>query len=127
MSAPAGMTLRDWFAGQALAGLLAGDASFTVDAGTSAPLSAWTDYAEASYLHADAMLAERAKNEQEPAKPDEKDELLRAACAIAERGGEGTHWGRFAESIRKVGLNGITARTYRILPSDLEKPERITP
>ena len=50
-------------------------------------------------------------------------ELLRSACAIAERQGEGTAWDRFAESIRKLGLNGITARTYRVLPSDSEDDE----
>ncbi len=43
-----GMTLRDWFAGQALAGMLSGRASTeSVSAG--------------AYAIADAMLAERAK------------------------------------------------------------------
>jgi hypothetical protein len=45
-------------------------------------------------------------------------ELLRSACAIAERKGAETAWVRFANSIRDLGLNGVTARTYRILPSD---------
>ena len=44
-----GMMLRDWFAGQALVGLLAFD---TDDAQTSA---------REAYEHADAMLAERVK------------------------------------------------------------------
>jgi len=61
-----------------------------------------------------AVLAEERRGGQEAR------ELLRSACAIAERKGEGTHWGRFIESIRKLGLNGITARTYRVLPSDKE-------
>ena len=56
--------------------------------------------------------------------PTERDEqmaeLLRSACAIADRQGEGTHWRRFGDSIRALGLNGITARTYRVLPSDHE-------
>jgi hypothetical protein len=46
------MTLRDWFAGQALAGLL-GHASG--EAPSSAP--------EAAYQLADAMMAERAKGD----------------------------------------------------------------
>lgn len=53
MADPHSMTLRDWFAGQALTGLLAGRSQgveFTCgDAATSA------------YLVADAMLAERLK------------------------------------------------------------------
>lgn len=47
-----GMSLRDWFAGQALAGLLARG----VDAGIP-----WGVLAEGAYRIADAMLAERAK------------------------------------------------------------------
>src|SRR4051812_28943588 len=50
----------------------------------------------------------------------ELEELLRSACCIAERQGEGTAWGRFIESIHKVGIGGVTARTYRILPTDEE-------
>ena len=56
--------------------------------------------------------------------PDQREEelenLLRSACAIADRKGTDTAWERFGNSIRKVGLNGITARTYRVLPSDTE-------
>jgi hypothetical protein len=48
----------------------------------------------------------------------ELENLLRAACAIADRKGSDTAWERFGNSIRQVGLNGITARTYRVLPSD---------
>lgn len=46
-------------------------------------------------------------------------ELLRSACAIAERRGDGTNWDRFIASVHKLGLNGVTARTYRLLPSDV--------
>lgn len=46
-----GMSLRDWFAGQALAGMLA-------DSNLDHPSEV---YAERVYLLADAMLAERAK------------------------------------------------------------------
>jgi hypothetical protein len=48
----------------------------------------------------------------------ELEDLLRSACAIADRKGADTAWDRFAASIHALGLNGITARTYRILPSD---------
>jgi hypothetical protein len=51
---------------------------------------------------------------------EEMQELLRSAHAIADRKGENTHWKRFSESITKVGIGPVTARTYRILPSDKE-------
>lgn len=51
-----GMTLRDWFAGQALVGM----ASIALDDGDM--LMGWADMAKASYSAADAMLAEREKS-----------------------------------------------------------------
>lgn len=48
----------------------------------------------------------------------ELEELLRSACAIAERSGDETNWERFISSINKMGLNGTTARTYRLLEGD---------
>lgn len=51
------------------------------------------------------------------------EELLRSACAIAERQGAGTAWDRFAASVHAVGLNAVTARTYRVLPSDEPAPQ----
>ena len=47
-----GLTLRDWFAGQALAGLLA-----TNRAGAA------RDFAETAFRQADAMLAERERRQ----------------------------------------------------------------
>lgn len=44
----------------------------------------------------------------------ELEELLRSACAIAERQGASTSWPRFLASAAKLGINGITARTYRL-------------
>lgn len=69
------------------------------------------------------MLAEIVRKAELLAPPKTEreamlEELLRSACAIAERQGAGTAWARFAASIHAVGLNGITARTYRVLPSD---------
>lgn len=51
------MTLRDWFAGQALSGL----ASATDNTGTWQTIGAEINAAVAAYQFADAMLAERAK------------------------------------------------------------------
>ena len=51
-----GMTLRDWFAGQALIGLLANPGMIDQHATSSID---WVSYH--SYLQADAMLAEREK------------------------------------------------------------------
>lgn len=64
------------------------------------------------FLELSQFATEPTKREMELA------ELLRSACCIAERKGEGTNWKRFIKSINAVGLNGITARTYRILESD---------
>ena len=47
-------------------------------------------------------------------------DLLRSAHAIAERKGERTAWDRFAASCLKLGVGAVTARTYKILPSDEE-------
>lgn len=54
-----GMSLRDWFAGQALAGIIGNSAS-GLAVGTSHP-DGNTTVAVVAYVLADAMLAERAK------------------------------------------------------------------
>jgi hypothetical protein len=46
------MTLRDYFAGQALAGLASRGTSLEVG---------WVEYAEMAYLAADAMIDERVR------------------------------------------------------------------
>lgn len=46
--------------------------------------------------------------------------LLESAHLIARRKGADTAWDRFAESIKKAGVGYVTARTYKILPSDTE-------
>lgn len=48
------------------------------------------------------------------------EELLMSAAAIAGRRGVDVAWDRFAASIRNEGIGAITARTYRVLPSDRE-------
>lgn len=65
---------------------------------------------------AEATIAAHPKTVREM----ELEELLRSACAIADRHGVGTAWERFSASVHTLGLNGITARTYRVLPSDLK-------
>ena len=50
-------------------------------------------------------------------------DLLRSAHCIAERKGIDTAWDRLAASIKNVGIGSITARTYKILPSDNEEEE----
>lgn len=49
---------------------------------------------------------------------EEMENLLRSACAIAERKGKDTAWKRFIHSISMVNLNSVTPRTYKTLPSD---------
>lgn len=63
------------------------------------------------------VLAE-AKADASADRESEAKDLLRSACCIAERKGEGTAWERFIASVHKLGLSGVTARTYRVLPSD---------
>ena len=46
--------------------------------------------------------------------------LLESAHLIARRQGADTAWDRFAESIKKAGVGYVTARTYKVLPSDNE-------
>lgn len=55
---------------------------------------------------------------------DERIELLAAAFAIADRQGRETNWTRFRDSLLKClaahGRNGVTPRTYRLLPTDTD-------
>ena len=48
-----GMSLRDWFAGQAMMGAFA--------SGTPIPFADREEWARTFYAHADAMLAERSR------------------------------------------------------------------
>lgn len=67
----------------------------------------------------DAQWIEYLKIEREKTK--QLSELLSSAYAIALRKGNGTAWNRFAKSIENLGISPITARTYRILKSDIER------
>jgi hypothetical protein len=56
--APPGMSLRDWFAGQALAGILAGGFADTIPHDDA---NGGQDAAFFAYQYADAMLMERSE------------------------------------------------------------------
>jgi len=47
-------------------------------------------------------------------------DLLASARAIAERQGADTMWRRFADRLAEAGIGAVTARLFKILPSDLE-------
>lgn len=49
---------------------------------------------------------------------EELEELLISARCIAKRQGEQTHWERFDNAIAKAGIGNITAKVFKILPSD---------
>ena len=83
----------------------------------------WADspnssHSTAAMLHQAATDAEQAEYQRRLTASME--ELLRSAHCIAARRGEGTHWDRFAASIQALGIGPVTARTYRVLPSDTE-------
>lgn len=46
------------------------------------------------------------------------EDLLSSAYNIANRNGENTHWERFAGQLHINGISPITAKTFKILPSD---------
>jgi hypothetical protein len=70
------------------------------------------------------MLRMLAAANVAPAEPSAREkrleELLTSAAAIAGRRGADTAWERFVASCRAEGVGQITARTYRVLPSDRE-------
>lgn len=59
-----GMTLRDWFAGQALAGFASDNTALSIKEGETveeAHRRCWQMFANSAYVAADAMIAERTK------------------------------------------------------------------
>jgi len=48
------------------------------------------------------------------------EDLLSSAYNIANRNGEHTHWERFAGQLHVNGISPVTAKTFKILPSDTE-------
>jgi hypothetical protein len=59
-----------------------------------------------------------------PDRVKELEELVRSACAIAERQGRNTHWGRFIASVHAAELSSATARTYKLLEGESETPSQ---
>lgn len=58
---PIGLSIRDYFAAQAMQALLTSQYRYTADEGASAPMETWPDFAGGAYQMADAMLKERSK------------------------------------------------------------------
>lgn len=50
----------------------------------------------------------------------ELEDLLISARSIVERKGEDVAWERFSERLRKAGIGSVTAKNFRVLPSDKE-------
>jgi hypothetical protein len=63
---------------------------------------------------------ELQENAAKTARQTELEDLLASARAICQRKGDGTAWERFDERIAKAGIGSVTAKTFRILQSDLE-------
>lgn len=51
----------------------------------------------------------------------ELEDLLISARAIAERGGRDTAWARFSKRLSDAGIGCVTAKTFKILPGDVEE------
>jgi len=65
-----------------------------------------------TYLHARIAACLDAEKEFE--------QLLHSAKCIADREGKETNWCAFSESLHKIGISGVTARTYRVAPNPTE-------
>lgn len=60
-----------------------------------------------------------ASGENKP-KIQQMEDLLVSVRAVAARKGDSTAWERLDKSIADLGIGSVTARTYRVLPSDVE-------
>ena len=58
------------------------------------------------------------EGEKAIARVEELEDLLRSARNIADREGALTAWVRFSERIGAFGIGSVTAKTFKILPSD---------
>lgn len=65
-------------------------------------------------LYLELSQVATAKTEREL----ELEDLLTSARCIAQRKGDGTAWERFDSRLAKSGIGSITAKTFRVLPSD---------
>ena len=71
----------------------------------------------------DGLMMNKAADEIEALRKREAvlTDLLESARVICQRKGEETAWERFDARIAKEGIGCITAKTFRVLPSDKEK------
>lgn len=69
----------------------------------------------------DGLMTNRAADEIEALRTRmaELEDLLTSARAICERRGDLTAWERLDARIEKFGIGKITAKTFRVLPSDI--------
>jgi DNA-directed RNA polymerase subunit RPC12/RpoP len=79
------------------------------------------------FYHADGSFEKLASKEEVVARRiscavriEELEDLLSSAYAIAERKGRGTAWERYAKQLALAGISPVTAKTFRVLPSDSE-------
>lgn len=70
-------------------------------------------------LYLELSQVATAKTEREI----ELEDVLRSARAICQRRGDETAWERFDERIARLGIGSVTAKTFKILPSDLEEAQ----
>jgi len=54
---------------------------------------------------------------------EELTDVLTSAHCIAKRNGVDTAWERFSERIGRLGIGSVTAKVFKVLPSDLEEKE----
>lgn len=57
----------------------------------------------------------------------ELEDLLTSARAIAERRGQDTAWERFSERLAVAGIGSVTAKVFKVLPSDSEATQKEAP
>lgn len=74
----------------------------------------------ASSPQADGMVVLALNNTELQKRVAVLEDLLSSAYNIAKRNGENTHWERFAGQLHVHGISPVTAKTFKILPSDTE-------
>jgi hypothetical protein len=86
---------------------------------TEATFEAFTTAIEQAIVgDAEPVLVMALKISQLIARVVELEDLLTSAYVIANREGIETHWRRFLDRLYLAGIRGVTAKTFKILPSD---------
>lgn len=67
------------------------------------------------YLELSQVATAKTKRELE------LEDILTSVREVCSRKGEDVHWGRLDNRIASLGIGNITAKTFRILPSDHEQ------